>query len=168
MTALVDLSSAVLAAVVNHWPAEDETAHLLALPDRNYVYTGTPPYDCEQVVVWVERTFGTESSPARESVVPLTGGIGMLRTMVCTVEIIRCISVVDESAGEVEVPDAAVMQAESLAALVDADLVIDLIVAAHRRGDLAGCGAVAFENWRAITAQGGLAGGATKLRLNLF
>lgn len=168
-TALVELASAVLAAIVNHWPAEDpSTPNVHALPERNYVNIGPPPHDCDQVVVWVDRTFGTESSPAREAIVLLTTGAGYLRTMVCTVEIIRCVAVVDEAAGEVGIPDASTMNAESLTALTDADLVLDLLVAAHRRGDLAGCGDIAFENWRAIAAQGGLEGGATKIRVNLF
>lgn len=169
-TALVELSAAVLAAIVNHWPTEDLDAapNLRALPERNYVNIGPPPYDCEQVVVWVERSFGTESSPAREAIVPLTTGAGYLRTMVCTVEILRCVETVDENAGEPTIPEASTMSAESFTTLTDADTVLDLLVAAHRRNELAGCGDIAFENWRAISAQGGLEGGGTKLRINLF
>lgn len=168
---LVDLAHAVLNGVVAHWPALPavELPYLLDLPARQYVTVGEVPVaDCEQLVVAIPRTFGTQGSPAREEIVPITAGVPWLRTAVFTIQILRCIGVVDAPAGQPDIPTPTQMDAEGSGILTDADTVLASLIAAHKAGELAGCGGIALEGWRAIGEQGGFAGGNTRLRLNLF
>lgn len=168
---LVDLAHAVLAGVVAHWPTLPSTDYpeLLDLPERQYVTIGTNPIaDCEQLVVIVERNFGTQGSAAREEVVPITSGVPWLRTAVMTVQILRCVPVVDSTGDQVIVPSPAAIDHAAAGILTDADVILQCLIAAHTAGELGSCGAIALENWRAVPEQGGFAGGNTKLRLNLF
>lgn len=170
-SALVDLAHAVLGGVVAHWPAlpDVDLPAALDLPDRQYVTVGAVPVaDCEQLVVSVERNFGTQGSPGREEIVSITQGIPWLRCAVFVIQILRCVSVVDAPGGEMVVPAPDVIDAEGSGILTDADLVLAALIAAHAAGELGGCGAIALENWRAIPEAGGLAGGNTKIRINLF
>lgn len=175
-SAVVDLSAAILAALVEGWPVfaapPFNYPDLAALPDRRYVWAGPlPAYDCEQVVVAVERTFGSEGNPSLERIVPISDGVPYLRTLVAGIHVIRCITDFTADSGSVTGPGiatAATMTKESNAILTDVDVVLECLIRAQNVGKLAGCGDLALENWRATTAQGGLAGGITRVRLNLF
>lgn len=169
---LADLAHAVLGSLVAYWPSipDADAPDLLALPDRRYVTIGTAPIaDCEQLVVSVERTFGTQGNPAREEIVPLTTGTPWLRTAVFQIQILRCVPVIaDTGVGPPTPPTPAQIDAAGAAILADADTILACLILAHKNGDLGGCGELALENWRAIGEQGGFAGGASKIRINLF
>ena len=168
---LTDLAHAVLNGVIGHWPLGDpDLPDLLELPARRYVTIGTSPIqDCEQLVVSVERTFGTEGNPALERIVNITSGVPWLRTAVITVQIIRCISTVDAGPGGTPIiPRADVMDSEGSVVLADADATLRALIESHNAGELGGCGEIALENWRALGDQGGFHGGTSRLRLNLF
>jgi hypothetical protein len=167
---LVDLSSACLSAVVNHWSdfTDVDYPNKAALPDRQFVYTGLPPADCEQLSVTVERTFGSEGSPAQERIIPIGDGVPWLRVLVASIQIIRCCSTIDAQGDEPAFPADTTMTAESLVILTDADLVLQCLIAAQAADQLAGCGGIALENWKAVAAQGGLSGGLTRVRLATF
>lgn len=168
-SALVDLGEAVLAAVVGNWPDPSASLpHVLPLPDRQYVTIGTPASDCDQLVVAVERTFGNEGNPAVERIIPIGSGVPWLRAMVVAIQILRCVDVVTEVGGQPVFPQPATMQAEADAILTDADTVLECLIAAQAVGELANCGGMALENWRALNPEGGFAGGVTRVRLNLF
>jgi hypothetical protein len=167
----VDLAGAVLDAVVAHWPVDnDGLPYLTPLPERQYVWIGAAPArDCAQLTVGVERAFGTQGGdPSREAIVSVSSGQPWLRTMVCSIELLRCITVIDQEQLKPELPEASRIIEESNVALTDADMVLECVIAAQRAGELAGCGGIAFEGWRAVNADGGLSGSSTRVRLNLF
>lgn len=166
---LVDLAQAVLDAVVARWDAWDgdpDLPHLKPLPARQLVTVGTPAADCEQVVVGVERVFGAGGgNPAQERIIPLTEGAPYLQTAVFAIEILRCVTVPD---AQKRPPKPDTMSGEAFVQLTDQEAVLECLMAAQAAGDLAGCGGLALEGWRAVTASGGLSGGVTRVRLNLF
>lgn len=170
--ALVDLAEAVLIAIVNYWPdvpsTDPDLPYVRALPERQYITVGTPASDCEQLVVAVQRTFGNEGNPAVERIIPIGSGVPWLRAMVIDVQILRCVEVVDAPGGEPVVPSADTIQAEAGAILTDADAVLQCLIQAQNAGELAGCGGMALEPWRALQYEGGFAGGVTRLRINMF
>jgi hypothetical protein len=166
---LVDLGQDVLDALTARWPPPNTTLdlpHLAQLPERRYVTVGAPNADCEQLVVAVERTFGTGGgNPAAERVIPLGEGAPWLQTAVFAIQILRCVAVPDKQ-GKPPAPD--VMSAEAFTQLTDQEGMLECLIAAQAAGELTGCGGLALEGWRAVTGSGGLSGGVTRVRLNLF
>ena len=167
---LVDVAEATLAAVIDHWPVVSATLpSVKPLPTRQYVVAGLPARDCEQVTVSWSRTFPTAGSPTQEQTTLVGGGKAILRVAVFEVEILRCIPrVQDGPSGQPVIPSATAIQDASLAILTDESAIMTALIAALNAGDLGGCGSMAIEGTRAVSADGGLSGGATKVRLSLF
>lgn len=167
---LVELSSACLSAIVNGWPTFSDVDYpqKAALPDSAFVALSLPAWDCEQLVVACERTFGSEGSPAQERIVPIGDGVPWLRVLVVSIQIVRCCSTVDQNMDAPTFPADTTMTGETLTILTDADLVLQCLIRAQGRDELAGCGGIALENWKALPEQGGFHGGLTRVRLATF
>jgi hypothetical protein len=157
---LFDLAAAVFDAVVDHFAAAGEP-----LPDRRYIADGPPSWDCQQLTVHVERTYGTEGNVAAEVLAPVACLV--LRGAVVAVEIVRCCPVVDSSGDEVIIPPAAEIEETAHQKLRDAVLMTNAIVAAYRAEALPGCHGIAIENWVNSGPQGGLTGGVLRVRIDL-
>jgi hypothetical protein len=167
---LGDLATAALNAIITGWPTfpDSEWPHKAALPDSAFVALSLPAWDCEQLVVSTERTFGSEGSPSQERIVPIGDGVPWLRVLVLSIQIVRCCATVDANIEGATFPAAQVMTDEALTILTDADLVLHCLIRAQARNELAGCGGIALENWKALPEQGGLHGGLTRVRLATF
>lgn len=153
-----ELTEAVLAAIVTDWSAEP-------LPDRQYPFVGTPAHDCPQLVVALDRTFGTEGNPGREGLIPGSSGAPFLRTAALSAELMRCATSLQEDGSPAP---AATLQAEAAIVAADAQELLARIVGAYRAKALGNCSGLALENWRSVGPNGGLAGGKLGLRINLF
>lgn len=154
------LASAVKAAIVEGYSDADAE-----LPDRQYVTVGNPAHDCEQLVVAVENTFGHEGAIQQELVEPhMARPAHALRASRMAIHLLRCWPVVGDDE-QPPTPDAEEEAAEL--ALTDSQLLLNVIVAAQRAGDLPRCGGVAFEQWTALTPSGGIGGGVLRVRLTL-
>lgn len=140
-------------------------AAAVELPARQYVTYGNPAHDCAQLVVSLEATAGTEGNIAQEIVDPVLGKAGhAMRYARFGITLIRCVPVVQDDAEPPTVEDE---EQASEAILTDTVLLLNSIVAAQRAGDLNRCGGVAFEQWTAITPNGGVGGGILRVRLLL-
>lgn len=167
---LVDLAASSLNAIITGWPTFSDTdwPNKAALPADQFVALSLPAWDCEQLVVATERTFGSEGSPAQERIVPISDGVPWLRVLVLSIQIVRCCATVDQNLDSPIFPAPDTMTAEALTILTDADLVLQCLIRAQQRNELAGCGGIALENWKALPEQGGFHGGLTRVRLATF
>lgn len=106
-SAVADAATAILDAVV---AAFAEVG--VALPERRYRYIGRPAYDCEQVVVWLERIF-----PGKVGQQVTTAMVcGPLRVAQFNVDIVRCVAL-DEEGG---IPAAGLLDGDGATLLTDA------------------------------------------------
>lgn len=155
-TKLFDLCSAILATLAADWPGDAEP-----LPERQYVSNGMIVWDCDQLVVMVEATYGTEADLAAEGIFSqASAGFG-LRAATIGVAVLRCVPDVDD---EGTPPSWESIQDSSEIILSDAETVLSVLLAAQQAGELATCQALAFDRWTSEGPQGGLAGGVTRLR----
>lgn len=139
---------------------------LVDLPDRAYVTYGLPAHDCAQLAVSVETTASTEGPLGQEIVEPVLGKPGhAMRFARLAITLIRCVPTVNAEGETVIIPTADEEEEAAETVLTDAQLLLNVIVAAQRSGDLPRCGGVAFEQWQAITPNGGLGGGILRVRL---
>lgn len=152
------IAKAVLAAVVDGYAAEG-----VALPARQFVPPGLPAYDCDLLAVQLVRTFGHGGSLAAEVLEPQTPAAGhALRGAAFDIHLIRCVPVVNDDGTP---PSTILEETAAEVILTDAQLLLNVIVAAQRSGDLPGCSGLVFEQWRTVTPQGGLAGGILTVRV---
>lgn len=167
---LTDLASAALNSIVTGWPTFDPSdwPNKVALPENAFVSLSLPAWDCEQLVVATERTFGSEGSPSQERIVPISDGVPWLRVLVLSIQLIRCCATVDQTLDSPTFPSPNTMTTEALQILTDADLVLQCLIRSQQRNELAGCGGIALENWKALPEQGGFHGGLTRVRLATF
>lgn len=161
---LFNLASAARDLLVQDWPTDDTIAS--PLPDREYVNNGAVIWDCEQLVVSVERTFGIIGDVTQE-IFDAQYGTMALRAMTIAVWIIRCVPDIDSSGQEIILPTPAALEESAAELLADEDQVIAILAKAQREGRFAGCESLAFENWQAQGPEGGFGGGVTRLRIGL-
>lgn len=154
---LFDAAQALLDTVVAHYVTAG-----VALPDRQFVSDGTPAWDCEQVVVYVERTFS--GTLENENTRPLNCLV--VRSAQMVVEIARCTPVFASEYDD-SPPAADAIQAVSRQVLADSMHMTNAIVAAHQAGELGGCKGLALVEWESLGPQGGLVGGRQRVRWQL-
>lgn len=131
-------------------------------PERRYVTTGQPAFDCEQLVVSIDRILGHQGNPGVETndvVRCLT-----MRAVELSVWTCRCVPVVADDGTP---PPAEEIDAAGLEVAQDPIRNLDAILAAYNAGTLGHLWGLVFLDWRALTAQGGIAGGAQRLRIDL-
>ncbi len=164
VTMIDQLAHDALDAVVNHWPAG-----ATALPARRYVSVGDPAFDCEQFTVNVPMTLGLLGGDVgAEAVVAQGVDLWWMRAIVCDLQIIRCVPTIDGEGMQVVLPTPLAMDDAASVILVDAQAMLNAVIAANGDGELGSCHAIAFESWDAVPASGGYAGGTLRVRLGLF
>jgi hypothetical protein len=156
---IYDLAAASLDAIVDNWPVELEP-----LPDRRYVTFGEVAWDCEQLVVSVERTFGVDTGDVlSENVLGIDASAPFqLRGATVACSLIRCVPVVDDQGNP---PTPVALADSATVVLADGIAMFNCLADAHRAGDLATCNGVAFEAGEAQTPDGGFGGWLTRVRL---
>lgn len=163
-SALYDLASGVLQAIVGGWPDED---HAAALPEQQYVANGDVQWDCAQLVVNVERVFPTQGDVTVEQWWQTDAGLGP-RGCVLGVWLIRCVPDIDATGQVIKFPSAAAMDESAFDLLGDSTTVLELLLQAQLEGELATCNGFSFENWTPVGPSGGLGGGVTRVRTQLM
>lgn len=148
---------AVLDQLVARLPALD-----VDVPERRYVSIGLPALDCEQLVVSIDRIVGHEGNPGSESNNPVRCLI--MRAVELTVWLVRCVPTLDDDGNA---PSAESIDDSSELIAGDPQAILTALLGAYRDGDVGSTWGVVFLDWRALTPQGGLAGGAQRLRYDL-
>lgn len=155
---LFGLASDVLGIAVASLTATDA-----GCPNRSYVSDGPLiAWDCEQVVVSVERVYGTDGDVSAEVVDPVRCLV--MRAAMIGVWVVRCAPTMDDDGNA---PTAAAIHENAEVILADPMVVFDGLLAAHRAGDLSAVGGLAFEQWEGVGPDGGLVGGVLRLRVDL-
>lgn len=141
------------------------TTNNVPIPARQYVSPGLPAWDCEQVVVTVERQSPVAGDPTLEGPTAVQADPAFhMRAATIAITVVRCVPVLGEQ-GELTSTDDEEDAAELI--LADAGHVWLAIVQALDDGDLPGCGAVAFVSWDGLGPEGGLAGGLLRILASL-
>lgn len=157
------IAKAVLAAVVDGYAAES-----VALPARQFVSPGLPAWDCDILAVQATRTFGHAGNVAAEIIDPQTPSAGhAMRGVALDVHLIRCVPTTHDDGTNISVPSVIEEEAAAEVILTDAQLLLNVLVAAQRAGDLPGCSGLAFEQWRNLGPSGGLGGGVLTVRVQV-
>lgn len=157
---IFDIAQACLDAVVAHYLTE-----AVDLPDRQYVSNGLPAFDCEQITVHVENTFGITGTPLGENPTDQYRDAGhAMRAGVFAITIIRCVPMLDDDGNA---PTVAREVTASQAIYADAVLVLNALIVAEGNGDLPGCGAIVFRSWTNENPQGGYGGGTLRVSISL-
>lgn len=151
------IATAALDAIVDAYAAEQPPA---ALPDRQYVHAGQVAYDCEQVVVTVERGFFGLAHQEQVEVVDCL----LMRSAVIAAHVVRCVPVTEEGG---DPPPAADLDAAALELTGDTIRVTNALSAAHRAGNLGACKSLAFEGIDIVGPEGGLAAAVVRFRVGL-
>ena len=158
--AIDTLAHAVKDAVIDGYAALSEP-----LPAHRVVAPGTPALDCEGLYVFVERTFAHDGNVVQEVLQPMPAAAGFsLRACTIGVLLVRCVPVVSQQGQRAVPPKAEDEEAAAQQILRDATLVVTILGAAQKAGQLAGCNSLALENWTSRGPDGGLAGGLHRLR----
>jgi hypothetical protein len=164
---LFDLGVAVKDAIETHWPGDAEP-----LPDRRFVSNGSMVWDCDQLAIGVDRTFGTLGDPAFESVsAQASGGLTYVVTAATvTALLLRCVPMVetDENDEVISIPTSTEMQDSAQLILSDSINLYNALLLAYQAGELAPCQGLAFESGQAEGPEGGLGGWSIKIRAALL
>lgn len=153
------LARGALDAVIAYYVAE-----AVDLPERRYVSDGpAAAWDCEQCVVYVERTFPGLADQQQPRAID---GIEV-RSLSLQIEVVRCTPVMDEEGAEIILPDPADIEASAQVVLADAVMLAAGIRAAWKAGELAGCHDVVLDDWQGLGPLGGLVGGRLGVRIQL-
>lgn len=156
---LYGIARAVLDVTVDALAASEAGA-----PARAYVSDGPAiAWDCEQVVVTVEGTFGHKGNVAVEDVSPMD--CLLMRGVTLGVWVVRCAPTIGET--EEDPPPADDIDANAAAVLADPMVILDGIADAYRAGLLVETHGMAFQNWTGIGPEGGLVGGVLRVRFDL-
>lgn len=158
------LAETALELLVANWPTDGSAA---ALPERRYVNFGAVIWDCEQVVVSVERTFGIGGDVTQEQF-QADYGVMALRAVTLAVWVIRCVPDIDSSGTQIILPTGAEIQAAHEVLSADADQLLAIFTKQQRLHNFAGCESLAFENMQAMGPEGGFGGSVTRLRAGLI
>lgn len=133
------------------------------LPDRRLVVPGLPAWDCELLAVQLERQFSYSGNLAAEVVEPMERSAGFaLRGALFAITLLRCMPTVDDDGNPPPVADE---EAAAQQVLTDSQLLLNVLVAAVRAGDLGGCSSIAFVEWANVGPDGGLGGGVLRVRI---
>lgn len=155
---LYDLAAAVLDVAVAALVESDA-----GCPDRRYVADGPAvAWDCEQVVVTVEGTFGHGGDVSSETTEPIR--CLWMRGARLGIWVTRCAPTMDDNGNP---PPAAEVDANARAVLADPQVLADAVVAAYKDGQLVDVPGLSLEQWQGIGPEGGLTGGVLFVRADL-
>lgn len=164
INALYSLARDALDAVVNHWDVD-----AVPLPERQFVSNGLVVWDCEQVAVAIERTFGTDADAASEAMITGSMDLVAVRAAQIAVWVLRCVPDMTEADdGEVVVPSAGAIEASAQTLLSDSVAAFNALCVAVRADELGTCSGIAFEGWNIDGPQGGMGGGVLRVRALLL
>lgn len=152
---LYAVAAAHLAAMVAYYAGEG-----VELPERRYVSDGNAvAWDCEQAVVYIERTFqGLADVETGQAIDQLE-----VRTAQLWLEVVRCSPVVDGD----EVPTAEAIDDNAQLVLADGIMLAAGVRAAYKAGELGGCHGLVIGEWQALGPAGGYVGGRQGVRHQL-
>jgi hypothetical protein len=157
---LYDLGRAILDALYASWPGDAEP-----LPERAYVHVGLPAFDCEEVVVALETTMPHSGFVEQELFLSQQANAGWsMRAARFSIWIVRCVPGLDENGS----PSDSELDLAAQALAGDPVAIINVLTAAQLAGSITGCDGIAFEEWAAVGPEGGMGGGAYRIRVNLF
>lgn len=132
-------------------------------PARRYVSDGPAvAWDCEQVTVSVEGTFGHGGDVSAETVEPVR--CLWMRGARLGIWVTRCCPTMDDDGNPPPVED---VEASAAAVLEDPQILADAVVAAYKAGELVEVPGLSLEQWQGIGPEGGLTGGVLFLRFDL-
>lgn len=165
MSRTYDVARTALDLLVADWPADPDVA--LPLPARRYVNWGAVIWDCDQIVVSIERTFGHTGDVSAEQidVQPMTMAV---RAVTLAIWIVRCVPDIDASGEQIVLPTPAELEASAQVFAADTDQVLAILARRQRQHDFASCDGLGFENCLASGPEGGFAGGVTRLRAEIL
>jgi hypothetical protein len=135
------------------------------LPERRFISTGPPAWDCELLAVWVERTFSHSGDVRTETPEPTTAAVGqVLRGAQLRIQLVRCVPTV----GPNRKPPPSAQQEDDASKLLleDGQRIQNILVAANKAGELATCNDVAFVEWVSVGPDGGMAASTHGLRVS--
>lgn len=135
-----------------------------ALPDRQYVAAGAPPWDCELLATWCETTRGALGAGTHPADAPWAMRDG---TFVAT--LVRCVPMADvgQDGTLLALPTEADETAAAELLYTDAQRMLNAVVAGHKAGEIGGCHGLALLDWRVLGPAGGLVAGELRLALSL-
>lgn len=137
------------------------------LPARQLVTPGLPSWDCEGVYVQVERVYTHDGNVAGEILQAATDHPGHALTgCVVAVSILRCVPTLEDGPRP-KIPPAAAEEAAAELILTDAQRSWNILLAAQRAGEIAGCNGLAYDSWTSDGPAGGIAGGVLRLRVGV-
>lgn len=150
------LAHDLLAAVVAHM-----TAHAITLPDRQYVWFGQFPVDCEQLVVtWEQSTQGLPGTPDGSPIIA-----PILRTAQFTVNLLRCVPQPDANGHP---PSDTAMDLAGTIALTDAQALMLSIVEAYKQNDFSAvCDSMSIVNVLPLSQAGRYGGVAVRIQVQI-
>lgn len=160
---IFDVAKTALDLLVADWPVDGSVP---ALPKRQYVNWGAVIWDCEQLVVSIERTFGIAGDVTQEGFFN-DYGLVSLRAVTLAVWHVRCMPDIDSAGNEIVIPKPADIEAASLAIAAASDVVVPILSVAQREHRFVGCESLAFENMTATGQEGGFGGSVTRVRCGL-
>lgn len=162
--AVYQLAADTLAAVVNRWPDDASP-----LPERQFVSNGFVTWDCEEVAVAVERTYGVEGEPGFETASASGVHLMGVRAIQVAIWIIRCVpDMTTDDDENVIVPSAVAIDASAAELLTDPTAIINALITQMRTAEgLGSCSGIAFQNWTAEGPSGGLGGGTLRVAMTL-
>lgn len=133
----------------------------IELPDRSYVSDGPAvAWDCEQVVVYVERTFpGLSDFEQAQAQDP-----GGLRSARLWAEVVRCSPSIEDAP---TYPTPREIEDNARLVLADAVCVEQAVRLAKREGLLSSCNGLTIDDWQGLGPAGAYAGGRLGLRIQL-
>lgn len=155
--ALYTLAGDLLAAVEGYFAAE---APAVDLPDRRYVTTGSPAFDCEQVTVTIPQLF--TGLPGSAYVGPLVPGV--TSAVELQVSVIRCVPTMDDGGNP---PDTTDLETSAQELLIDADLLRAAMFEAKKDGVFDTCNDVVIAETIAYGPEGGFGGWTQIVRVGL-
>ena len=139
------------------------------LPASSFVSAGAPPWDCELVSVWCERTYSHTGNVAEEALEPhVRVPAHRMRGGIFVVTICRCTPAQLDSDGQtITVPTDDEEDAAARVLYEDAQRSLNALLAAEAAGELGGCGSLAFDAWNPLGPDGGFVASELRVRASL-
>lgn len=162
LSALWDLAAAVRDAIETRWPIDAEP-----LPDRRFVSNGTIVWDCDQLAIGIDSTFGTLGDPAFAAVLSGAQGIGYsLRAASVTALLLRCVPAPeeDDQGNVTAIPTTDEIETSAQLLLSDSIALFNVLLEAQAAGELATCQGLAFDRGQAEGPEGGLGGWSIRVQ----
>lgn len=160
---LYNLASNVLDAIVAGWPVG-----ATALPERQYVTFGDVAWDCEQLVVAIERVFGIDGDVTGETYIQ-DGTLRGFQGVTVGAWLIRCVPDIDSALdGQLIFPSVADLDASAQILCADPIHMWNTIASAQAAGAIASCNGLAFQDADPAGPLGGFGGTLLRVRMQIL